>query len=66
MQRLYGGWGAVLLRNVPQSIIKFLTYEQLKLAAISASYDGTLSTPQTVSRMHITFAYAIVVLLLIF
>jgi len=49
LRRLYGGWGAVLLRNVPQSVIKFLTYEQLKLAAINASYDGTLSTQQTLA-----------------
>ncbi|XP_048320534.2 uncharacterized protein LOC107405979 [Ziziphus jujuba] len=27
---LYAGWGAVLCRNVPHSIIKFYTYESLK------------------------------------
>lgn len=27
---LYKGWGAVLFRNVPQSVIKFYTYEGLK------------------------------------
>lgn len=27
---LYAGWGAVLCRNVPHSIIKFYTYERLK------------------------------------
>lgn len=27
---LYNGWGAVLCRNVPHSIIKFYTYESLK------------------------------------
>lgn len=30
---LYKGWGAVLCRNVPQSVIKFYTYEGLKLWA---------------------------------
>ena len=30
----YTGWGAVLCRNVPQSVIKFLTYEQLKALVI--------------------------------
>ena len=29
---LYRAWPAVLLRNVPQSIVKFFAYEQLKLA----------------------------------
>uniref|UniRef100_A0A7S3UAJ1 Mitochondrial carrier protein n=1 Tax=Picocystis salinarum TaxID=88271 RepID=A0A7S3UAJ1_9CHLO len=27
---LYGGWGAVLCRNIPHSMIKFFTYEQMK------------------------------------
>ncbi|KAK1374388.1 putative envelope ADP,ATP carrier protein, chloroplastic [Heracleum sosnowskyi] len=27
---LYAGWGAVLCRNVPHSVIKFYTYERLK------------------------------------
>ncbi|XP_017237066.1 uncharacterized protein LOC108210265 isoform X2 [Daucus carota subsp. sativus] len=30
LSSLYAGWGAVLCRNVPHSIIKFYTYERLK------------------------------------
>ncbi|KAK3034545.1 hypothetical protein RJ639_033791 [Escallonia herrerae] len=30
LSSLYAGWGAVLCRNVPHSIIKFYTYESLK------------------------------------
>eukprot|EP00898_Chlorokybus_atmophyticus_P003776 jgi/Chlat1/439/Chrsp103S01018 len=41
LRGLYAGWGAVLCRNVPQSIIKFLTYEQLKKAVAK---DGTPPT----------------------
>uniref|UniRef100_A0A2P2KQ07 Uncharacterized protein LOC105124380 isoform X2 n=1 Tax=Rhizophora mucronata TaxID=61149 RepID=A0A2P2KQ07_RHIMU len=32
---LYAGWGAVLCRNVPHSIIKFYTYESLKPLILS-------------------------------
>ncbi|KAK9803981.1 hypothetical protein WJX72_010053 [[Myrmecia] bisecta] len=31
VQRLYHGWTAVLCRNVPQSMAKFLVYEQLRM-----------------------------------
>ncbi|GMI71695.1 hypothetical protein like AT4G11440 [Hibiscus trionum] len=34
---LYTGWGAVLCRNIPHSIIKFYTYESLKLVMLSSS-----------------------------
>eukprot|EP00873_Tetraselmis_striata_P018151 jgi/Tetstr1/438415/TSEL_002900.t1 len=30
---LFRGWGAVLARNIPQSVIKFMVYEQLLAAA---------------------------------
>ncbi|KAF2297825.1 hypothetical protein GH714_003757 [Hevea brasiliensis] len=33
---LYAGWGAVLCRNVPHSIIKFYTYESLKQLMLSS------------------------------
>lgn len=33
---LYAGWGAVLCRNVPHSIIKFYTYESLKKLMLSS------------------------------
>ncbi|KAJ9555283.1 hypothetical protein OSB04_009897 [Centaurea solstitialis] len=33
---LYNGWGAVLCRNVPHSIIKFYTYESLKNIMLSS------------------------------
>ncbi|XP_020418957.1 S-adenosylmethionine mitochondrial carrier protein isoform X2 [Prunus persica] len=32
---LYAGWGAVLCRNVPHSIVKFYTYESLKQFMLS-------------------------------
>jgi len=44
---LYGGWTAVLCRNVPQSVIKFLTYEQLKNAARRVNGGEEPSTAQT-------------------
>ncbi|KMS97871.1 hypothetical protein BVRB_5g123010 [Beta vulgaris subsp. vulgaris] len=33
---LYAGWGAVLCRNIPHSIIKFYTYESLKQKLMSS------------------------------
>lgn len=45
---LYAGWGAVLCRNVPHSIIKFYTYESLKQMFMSSekpnSQPSTLHT----------------------
>ncbi|CAA6666580.1 unnamed protein product [Spirodela intermedia] len=42
---LYTGWGAVLCRNVPHSVIKFYTYERLKqLLHPSTEPDADLST----------------------
>lgn len=47
---LYAGWGAVLCRNVPQSVIKFYTYEGLKhLALRSHSAEAHLGTLQTLA-----------------
>ncbi|MFS7914128.1 putative mitochondrial carrier domain superfamily [Helianthus anomalus] len=34
---LYNGWGAVLCRNVPHSIIKFYTYEGLKSVLLTSN-----------------------------
>eukprot|EP00899_Mesostigma_viride_P025345 jgi/Mesvir1/5996/Mv00745-RA.1 len=49
VRTLYGGWGAVLCRNVPQSIVKFLTYESLKafVQRKNGDPDKPLSTLQT-------------------
>ncbi|GLJ42297.1 hypothetical protein SUGI_0875590 [Cryptomeria japonica] len=47
---LYAGWGAVLCRNVPQSVIKFYTYEGLKHFAMrNHTKDKQLSTLQTLA-----------------
>ncbi|KDP25434.1 hypothetical protein JCGZ_20590 [Jatropha curcas] len=45
---LYAGWGAVLCRNVPHSIIKFYTYESLKQLMLSSqNSDAQPNTLQT-------------------
>ncbi|KAK6947786.1 Mitochondrial substrate/solute carrier [Dillenia turbinata] len=45
---LYAGWGAVLCRNVPHSIIKFYTYESLKqLMSSSLQCNAPPNTLQT-------------------
>lgn len=36
LHSLYAGWGAVLCRNIPHSIIKFYTYESLKQMLMSS------------------------------
>ncbi|KAF8413174.1 hypothetical protein HHK36_001150 [Tetracentron sinense] len=43
---LYAGWGAVVCRNVPHSIIKFYTYESLKqlMSSQSNARPNTLQT----------------------
>ncbi|CAL0313367.1 unnamed protein product [Lupinus luteus] len=41
---LYAGWGAVLCRNVPHSIIKFYTYESLKQVMPSSIQHNTFQT----------------------
>ncbi|KAK2647296.1 hypothetical protein Ddye_014785 [Dipteronia dyeriana] len=45
---LYAGWGAVLCRNIPHSIIKFYTYESLKQMLLpslhSTAHPNTLQT----------------------
>ncbi|CAI9094073.1 OLC1v1029731C1 [Oldenlandia corymbosa var. corymbosa] len=41
---LYAGWGAVLCRNVPHSIIKFYTYESMKQLLSSVQLDGQTNT----------------------
>ncbi|OWM85317.1 uncharacterized protein LOC116203908 [Punica granatum] len=45
---LYAGWGAVLCRNIPHSVIKFYTYETLKEWMLSSVQPaGQPSTLQT-------------------
>ncbi|KAB2014171.1 hypothetical protein ES319_D09G206700v1 [Gossypium barbadense] len=45
---LYTGWGAVLCRNIPNSIIKFYTYESLKQVMLTSLQSPTqLNTLQT-------------------
>ncbi|XP_020599102.1 uncharacterized protein LOC110038569 [Phalaenopsis equestris] len=44
---LYVGWGAVLCRNIPHSIIKFYTYESLKQFFSTAYPDSNLQALQT-------------------
>ncbi|XP_077225958.1 mitochondrial substrate carrier family protein isoform X2 [Tasmannia lanceolata] len=45
---LYAGWGAVLCRNIPHSIIKFYVYERLKQLVIpptqSSAHPNSLQT----------------------
>ncbi|GAQ77631.1 mitochondrial substrate carrier family protein [Klebsormidium nitens] len=41
---LYNGWGAVLARNIPNSIIKFYTYESLKKLALDRRPGATRLT----------------------
>ncbi|KAJ6695449.1 MITOCHONDRIAL SUBSTRATE CARRIER FAMILY PROTEIN [Salix koriyanagi] len=46
---LYAGWGAVLCRNIPQSVIKFYTYESLKQSMLSSQNSSAQpNTLQTV------------------
>ncbi|KAJ4956394.1 hypothetical protein NE237_013177 [Protea cynaroides] len=48
LRSLYAGWGAVLCRNIPHSIIKFYTYERLKeLMMSSAKPNAHPDTLQT-------------------
>uniref|UniRef100_A0A0D9VJ76 Uncharacterized protein n=1 Tax=Leersia perrieri TaxID=77586 RepID=A0A0D9VJ76_9ORYZ len=45
---LYAGWGAVLCRNVPHSVVKFYTYESLKQCMLkSAPANSNLDSGQT-------------------
>ncbi|KAL4592574.1 hypothetical protein LXL04_005574 [Taraxacum kok-saghyz] len=44
---LYNGWGAVVCRNVPHSIIKFYTYESLKSIFSSNQTHGQPTTIST-------------------
>lgn len=46
MPSLYAGWGAVLCRNIPHSVIKFYTYESLK-QLFSPSQSNVHSSLQT-------------------
>jgi hypothetical protein len=49
---LYAGWGAVLCRNIPHSVIKFYTYESLKQFMLkSAPANANLDSGQTVSTL---------------
>eukprot|EP00249_Psilotum_nudum_P019470 c27269_g1_i2 orf=529-2346(-) len=56
---LYSGWGAVVCRNVPQSVIKFYTYEGLKHLALndrsSGSPLGTIQTPLVKCNLRLCF-----------
>ncbi|KAL6501720.1 hypothetical protein OROGR_026853 [Orobanche gracilis] len=40
---LYAGWGAVLCRNVPHSVIKFYTYESLKQIMLPSTKSNAQS-----------------------
>ncbi|KAG0473313.1 hypothetical protein HPP92_015170 [Vanilla planifolia] len=44
---LYAGWGAVLCRNIPHSIIKFYTYESLKQFLSSRHMDSNFKNFHT-------------------
>ncbi|KAI5655477.1 hypothetical protein M9H77_32664 [Catharanthus roseus] len=44
---LYTGWGAVLCRNIPHSVIKFYTYESLKKLLSSVQLGGQTNTCAT-------------------
>lgn len=45
---LYAGWGAVLCRNIPHSVVKFYAYESLKQFLLNASpADAKLDSGQT-------------------
>nr|XP_043612750.1 mitoferrin isoform X2 [Erigeron canadensis] len=46
---LYNGWGAVLCRNVPHSIIKFYTYESLKNVMVASQQRH--AQPTTISTL---------------
>ncbi|PON62875.1 Mitochondrial substrate/solute carrier [Parasponia andersonii] len=46
---LYAGWGAVLCRNIPHSIIKFYTYESLKQYVLSSLPFG--AQPNTLQTL---------------
>ncbi|KAF6138112.1 hypothetical protein GIB67_033526 [Kingdonia uniflora] len=48
LSSLHAGWGAVLCRNIPHSIIKYYTYERLKqLLSSSTQSNAHPSTIQT-------------------
>ncbi|OEL22110.1 S-adenosylmethionine carrier 1, chloroplastic/mitochondrial [Dichanthelium oligosanthes] len=45
---LYAGWGAVLCRNIPHSIVKFYAYESLKQSILKSAPDNSkLSSGET-------------------
>ncbi|KAF8768689.1 hypothetical protein HU200_007243 [Digitaria exilis] len=45
---LYAGWGAVLCRNIPHSIVKFYAYESLKQSILKSAPDNArLSSGET-------------------
>ncbi|GJM86381.1 hypothetical protein PR202_ga02235 [Eleusine coracana subsp. coracana] len=54
---LYAGWGAVLCRNIPHSIIKFYAYESLKQFLLeSTPANAKLNSGQTVSLLNLTLS----------
>ncbi|XP_047322332.1 adenine nucleotide transporter BT1, chloroplastic/mitochondrial isoform X2 [Impatiens glandulifera] len=46
---LFAGWGAVLCRNVPHSVIKFYTYESFKAALLST--ENSNAQPSTLQTL---------------
>ncbi|KAL2481837.1 Mitochondrial substrate carrier family protein [Abeliophyllum distichum] len=44
LSSLYTGWGAVLCRNIPHSVIKFYTYERLKQLMLPSDQPNALAT----------------------
>lgn len=49
LHSLYAGWGAVLCRNVPHSIVKFYTYESLKQMMLPSLKPG--AQPNTIETL---------------
>lgn len=51
LRSLYTGWGAVLCRNVPHSIIKFYAYESLKEFMLSSPQSNAQTQPSTLQTL---------------
>lgn len=45
LSSLYAGWGAVLCRNIPHSVIKFYTYERLKQSMLPSDQSNVQPNP---------------------
>lgn len=48
---LFAGWGAVLCRNIPHSVIKFYTYESLKAVLLSTENSNSNAQPSTLQTL---------------